>query len=457
METFKSLRVEVDLLTDTYKSVYDNYEYQTLSVKSQRDQRSLIPIIGQLMSTLFGTVSEKDIENINRNIKSLASNQNRIIHDLDMSLSVLNLTRMQVTENRRSIMDLVVVIQKLDRRIMRLQETFYKKFIRLEQFVHTYLQLKMILDEIRLTTQDAVFYLENLKSELNMLSLQHLATNTISPKDLRELLIEVESKLPNNFELPRKPRDDIWFYYKTLTCLTYLQDNEIRIVLKIPLINTKEEYDIFKVHNMPLPVHHNQSSTSSVNVMVRYELETEMFMISRDKTRFSLLSENNNHMCNSYHLQFCNPETAFYPTNVNKLCIIALYMQVSQDIRMFCKQTIVLNQKLPITKYIASGVLIVVTHVPLTFTISCQVSQSKVTNIKITLPVGIVWLNNTCKATNKYLQLPEYFGKSSIFERSDPLQSLLKLRNIAQFVMWETPHMTKLKRMKIPSHLTGLK
>ena len=430
METFKSLRVEVDLLSDTYKSVYDNFdEYQTLSVKSQRDQRSLIPKIGQLMSTLFGTVSEKDLENINRNIKSLASNQNRIIHDLDVSLSVLNLTRMQVTENRRPIMDLIVVIQKLDRRIMRLQETFYKKFIRLEQFVHTYLQLKMILDEIRFTTQDAVFYLENLKSELNMLSLQHLATNTLSPKDLRELLIEVESKLPNNFELPRKPRDDIWFYYKTLTCLTYLQDNEIRIVLKIPLINTKEEYDIFKVHNMPLPIHYNQSSTSPVNVMVKYELETEMFMISRDKTRFSLLSENNYHMCNSYHLQFCNPETAFYPTNVNKLCIIALYMQVSQDIQMFCIQTIVLNQKLPITKYIASGVWIVVTHVPLTFTISCQVSESKVTNIKIIPPVGIVWLNNTCKATK--IQLPEYFGKSSIFERSDPLKSLLKLRNIS--------------------------
>ena len=206
---------------------------------------------------------------------------------------------MQVTENRRS-----------NRRIMKLQETFYKMFIRLEQFVHTYLQLKMILDEIRSTTQDAVFYLENLKSELNMLSLQHLATNTVSPKDLRELLIEVESKLPNNFELPRTPRDDIWFYYKTLTCLTYLQNNEIRIVLKIPLINTKEEYDIFKVHNMPLPVHHNQSSTSSVNVMVKYELETEMFMISRDKTRFSLLSKNNNHMCNSYHLRFCNPKNS---------------------------------------------------------------------------------------------------------------------------------------------------
>ena len=110
----------------------------------------------------------------------------------------------------------------------------------------------MILEEIRLTTQDAVFYLESLKSELNMLSMHHL-----SPKDLKELLTEVESKLPNNFELPRSPRKDIWYFYKTLTCITYLEDNEIRIVLKIPLINTREEYEVgiqntkFTITNAP--------------------------------------------------------------------------------------------------------------------------------------------------------------------------------------------------------------
>ena len=57
---------------------------------------------------------------------------------------------------------------------MKLQETVYKKFIRLEQLVHTYLQLKMILDEIKLTTQDAVLYLENLKSHLTRASAQRV-------------------------------------------------------------------------------------------------------------------------------------------------------------------------------------------------------------------------------------------------------------------------------------------
>ena len=455
VETFKSLHIEVDLLTDTYNSVYDNFaEYQSLSVNGHRSQRSLIPIIGQLMSTLFGTVSENDLENINRNIKALAGNQKQIIHDLDVSLSVLNLTRMQVSENRRSIMDLIIVVQKLDRKIFDLQQVFSAKFVRLEQFVHTYLQFQMILDEIKQTTQDAVFYLESLKSELNMLSMQHLSTNTISPKDLKELLIEVESKLPNNFELPRNPRKDIWYFYKTLTSITYLEDNEIRIVLKIPLINTKEEYEVYRIYNLPLPM-----ATKQTNIMLKYTLETDMLMVSKDRSKFSLLTESAFHMCNSFHYRFCNPETAFYQANINRFCVVALFMQNQRDIKTFCKQMVILDQKLPLTSYLSYGLWIVVTNVPLTFTINCQSHKQKTYDIKIESPFGIIKLNNTCKASNKYLQLPEYFGKHSYFERSDPLQALLKLHNITNFSIWNDSktNFVKLKSLKLPSHLLDLK
>ena len=458
VETFESLHVEIDLLTDTYKSVYENFdEYQSLSVDIERGKRSLIPIIGQLMSTSFGTVSENELDNINRNIKALASNQQQIIHDLDVSLSVLNLTRMQVSENRRSIMDLIIVVQKLDSKLRKLEQTFEQKFVRLEQFIHTYLQFQMILDEIRLTTQDAVFYLENLKSELNMLSMHHLSTSTISPKDLKELLTDVESKLPNNFELSRSPRKDIWYFYKTLTCITYLEDNEIRIVLKIPLINTREEYEVYKIHNLPLPMH--RVLPNQTDILLKYSLETEVLMISKDKAKFSLLSESAFQMCNSYYFQFCNPETAFYQTNVNKFCVIALFRQNAHDIKTFCKQMVVLDQNLPTTKYLSYGIWIVVTDKPLTFTLNCQSYEPKIGDIKVAPPFGIIKLNNTCKASNKYLQLPEYFGKHSHFERSDPLQVLLKLHNISQFSIWNDSkaELEKFRPINLPSHLSGLK
>ena len=75
----------------------------------------MIPLVGNLMSSLFGTLSQNDLDNINRNINILSDNQENIIHDLEMSLSILNITKMQISENRRSIMDLVICIQKLDR------------------------------------------------------------------------------------------------------------------------------------------------------------------------------------------------------------------------------------------------------------------------------------------------------------------------------------------------------
>ena len=90
-----------------------------------------------------------------------------------------------------------------------------------------------------------------------MLSMHHLSTNTISPKNLKALLLEVVSKLPNTLELPKKnPKNDIWYFYQTLTCITYLEDNEIRIILKITLMNTKQKYEVYKVHNLPMPLHH---------------------------------------------------------------------------------------------------------------------------------------------------------------------------------------------------------
>ena len=146
-----------------------------------------------------------------------------------------------------------------------------------------------------------------------MLSLHDLSTNTISPKDLKDLLIEVESKLPNNYEIPKNPLQAIWYFYKTLTCITYFENNEIRIILKIPLISTKEEYEVYKVHNLPIPL----MSNNQLNMLLKYSLENEMLLISRDRAKFSLLSESAIQMCNSYHFQFCNPETAFYQTNIN--------------------------------------------------------------------------------------------------------------------------------------------
>ena len=100
--------------------------------------------------------------------------------------------------------------------------------------------------------------------------------------------------------------------------------------------------------------------------------------------------------CNS-SFSFCNPETAFYQTNVNKFCGVALFRQNAHDIQTFCIQIVVLDQKLPTTKYMSYGIWIVVTDKPLTFTLNCQSYELKIGDIKVAPPFGISKLNNTYK------------------------------------------------------------
>ena len=137
-------------------------------------------------------------------------------------------------------------------------------------------------------------------------------------------------------------------------------------------MNTKQKYEVYKVHNLPVPSHH--VSAESNNYLVKYKLETEMPMASENRTKFSLLSESIYQMCNGYHYQFCNPETAFYKTNINKFCFMALLTQNHRGIKTLCKQSVVLDQKFPITKYLLFGIWIVIIKEPLTFTLNCQPS-----------------------------------------------------------------------------------
>ena len=219
-------------------------------------------------------------------------------------------------------------------------------------------------------------------------------------------------------------------------------------------MNSKQRYEVYKTYNLPLPL-----STKHDKILLKYDLETEMLMVSKDRAKFSLLSESTYHLCNSYHYQFCYPETAFYQSNVNQFCIVALYMQNVHDINMFCRQKVVLNQKLPMSRYLSFGLWVIVTDLPLRFTVNCQTITLPTDDILVKPPFGIVKLKNTCKASNKYLQLPEYFRVRSQFERTDPLQILLRMSNLSQFSILNKSKddLIKLEKLELSSHLSGLK
>ena len=90
----------------TLKGTHDYMVTELDEIMSLRDERrprnkrALIPVVGEgLRRVKFGTATKSYVREINRNLKTLASNQDELIHIAEESLSILNVTRVEVKQN----------------------------------------------------------------------------------------------------------------------------------------------------------------------------------------------------------------------------------------------------------------------------------------------------------------------------------------------------------------------
>ncbi|KAL4218273.1 hypothetical protein ACF0H5_023009 [Mactra antiquata] len=446
------------MINDTLNGIRNSFdEYTTMNVNSKRDKRSLLPIIGQLSSVLFGTVSETDLENINKNIEILSENQDNIVHDLKESITLLNLSRIQISENRRAIMDLIISVQKLDSKILEIKETLVKEITDLEQFLSTFLQFKLILEEIRQASQDALFYLTNLKNEVSMMSIHKLTPFTISPKDLRKLLVDIQDKLPDTAKLPADPMTDIWYFYDTLKCNAYLDKDKILIILSIPLIDVRENHELYNIINLPLPLRNvSLINGKHLNMVAQYKLDSEAIIIDKTRTKYSLISKEDFKRCNDRTLRYCDIKRVINPVNLSKSCVISLFLSHSQNIETFCDNNVVLDTKLPYAKYLHSKTWVIGTNIPLTLTIVCK---NNVTSTTVDPPIDIITLGLGCKASNDFIQLISHDETRLTFDGRNSYDSFVSTYKISNVRLWRNftdkfPNVTKLK---LPTSLNQLK
>lgn len=82
-----------------------------------------MPIVGKTLSFLFGTASEEDLNFIKRSVQNLSQNQKQITHVLEENISILNVTRIQVAENRKAINELLTGLKTIDFKLENITRT----------------------------------------------------------------------------------------------------------------------------------------------------------------------------------------------------------------------------------------------------------------------------------------------------------------------------------------------
>ena len=66
-------------------------------------KRSLIPIIGEVLNYIFGTATETDSNTICSSVSRLAKSQGGIAHVIDENIPLINITRVEISENRHTL------------------------------------------------------------------------------------------------------------------------------------------------------------------------------------------------------------------------------------------------------------------------------------------------------------------------------------------------------------------
>ena len=328
--------------------------------------------------------------------------------------------------------------------------------VRLEEFVQIYLQLDLIIEQVKRMIINGRMYMEHLSSQLDMLSLGHVSPSIITPEHLKKLLLEMQSKLPYHLTLPEDPIENLWKYYQSISCTTILDEDKFFVIVSVPLLDRETKFEIYRVYNTPLPYYKKSIPTElHPDIFIQYRLESSALAINAEKTKYMLLNSDELNHCSTPLLSYCSVRSSVFPVNLSKRCIVSLFLNNAEAIETVCQKEVIPNSLLPKADYLFDGNWIVASQKELKFSVVCSNYTKMVTTNP---PLDVITLETTCSGSNDYMTLTPYDHRESQHELSVTFQSLWSLNNNSHLKLW-TPFTDKLPnftRIEIPTKLRAV-
>ena len=399
------------------------------SRKANRKQVRRKRFLG-LAAGIFSGIAYFETKKIKHEVDILKSNQQVIRHVLTESLSLINITRMEVEENRHAINEIIRGMGKLVEAWQRSVRDIVNRIAPLERFALAYAQSQINLNKLRDLIIAETNLFTNLHAKIAKLSTKRLSPLILPAPELVKILKSIEVELPPQLMLPRDPRETPWYYYNILTTSTIALQNQLVITVEIPLLDVTQRFSIKEAISLPVPY-------SNTNVTGEYEFEFKNFAVSADKRQYVILTLEDQMNCGKADVNFCKMTSAVYEMNHHQYCTLALFQKDLRKIQHLCKTRVTNKLKLPIAKYISKGQWLVATNEAFYLRKLC-VNSDLEEQIIVKPPFILVTLASGCRALADKLELPIYFEQRSEYkvERESRVTDVLNT-NLTNLPIWE--------------------
>ena len=285
--------------------------------------------IGEISKALFGTLTDSDLDAIKSQLNTFSKNQQKIVHVMEHSLTVINASQIQIRENRETINHVIDSLGELDSKLINITKEISGDLYATQSFLYNYNQLDIGLRELERDILQGHLLLEHLRTKFSFLSLTKLSVEVISPYELLSVLTDIQNRLPSSYKLPLEPREEgLWDYYENLQLSAYHENSQIVVIIPIPLLRYGETYDVYKILNLLMPLPNVSMPTEQSTALVAfYDLPIAGMIINKMRTRYSLLTAQEVSICENAGLKICGLEKPTYPINLSHECLTKLFLE----------------------------------------------------------------------------------------------------------------------------------
>lgn len=390
-------------------------EYQSISnLISKGSKRSAwFAGVGSVFKHIFGTMDENDAIKLNNAISSIDNKEKKMLYLIkdNILLTTATLSEYNKTIHKMKLND-NILNNELDKLALSLKNisTATNAFIVKNR-------ISSIFNVLESSLMTLSFKLEDIVNAIMFSKNNVLHPSIITPSQLYDELVTNSRNLINNNEFPIPLNlANIYIIMNLSETITYLLDNKIIFVLKIPLVNPTE-FRLYK--NIPIPVPLDVREPKSYSLVIP---TNRYIAISDDRRLYCSLEDTN--VCkiimNNYYI--CNPSINMYSTETSPNCESDIISKLLDSLPKNCESKF-LHGHINIWQKLNGNKWIYVQSENTRISIDCFNSTLREINI---LGTGILSLPINCKAYSRDMIL---YGKSNPKIKVNVIKSNFNLIN----------------------------
>jgi len=391
---FDKLRSLFTDITNVLTSPSEGWEERS------RKKRSLIPL-GKAFSFLFGVANDEELTMVKQAVLELKTSQRRLIHIISGGLSIINATHRAIENNRHFMGQLADATMLLKRDLNTMYETITSDITPEIMFTHVTTQISTMYHIIFASFISLHHSLVELESQLAQLLQGKLPLTLVLPNTLKKALMEIQAHAPAYLELPYA-LDRIDLYY-LLDVSLFHGNGQIHVAMDIPLVHKISRFTIYKVISMPI-------AHSKIGMSISYQLDHDFVAISKDKSRYMLLSQLDIEQCTGISTPYCQLEYPSLDINAAATCLTSLYFRNEALINDTCVITVSRKRSFPVIHGLGKGKWLISCHKEMGLEVTCP--PSNVTDLRLLSGINEIQIPTQCQAYSRYFTLPQSLGST---------------------------------------------